>query len=129
MSNINTFSRAGIAISIDDYGSGLSSLAYLKQIPAHELKIDRAFVSGLTSSHRDPLLVRSTIDLAHALDMEVTAEGVDNAMSMALLKVMGCDMIQGYHVSKPLSFDDLNGFLGSFSAEIDLSPPQRVILK
>ena len=124
LANIRAFSDAGIAISIDDYGSGLSSLTYLKQIPAHELKIDKHFVTGLTSSHRDPLLVRSTIDLAHALDMEVTAEGVDNPMSLALLQVMGCDMVQGYHVSKPMALEELIKFLDDFSAESFLKRPQ-----
>ncbi len=123
--HIRAFSEAGIAIAIDDYGSGLSSLSYLKQIPAHELKIDRAFVSGLTTSQRDPLLVRSTIDLAHALEMEVTAEGVDNAMSLALLRVMGCDMVQGYHISRPLPFDELCLFLDAFSAETFERPAIR----
>lgn len=105
------FSAAGIRIAIDDYGSGLSSLAYLKQLPAHELKIDKLFISGLTKSHRDPLLVRSSIDLAHALEMEVTAEGVDDAMSLMLLRAMGCDLIQGYLVARPMALPALIGFL------------------
>ncbi|HQR91065.1 MAG TPA: EAL domain-containing protein, partial [Caulobacter sp.] len=67
LANLQSFAAAGLKIAIDDYGSGLSSLSYLKQLPAHELKIDKLFISQLTSSHRDPLLVRSTIDLAHAL--------------------------------------------------------------
>jgi EAL domain-containing protein (putative c-di-GMP-specific phosphodiesterase class I)/GGDEF domain-containing protein len=111
MGHLRAFREAGIRIAIDDYGSGLSSLAYLKQLPAHELKIDKMFVSGLVDSHRDPLLVRSSIDLAHALEMEVTAEGVDNPMSLALLRVMGCDMLQGYLIAPPLPFDGLVAFL------------------
>ena len=101
----------GVAITIDDYGAGLSSLAYLKQLPATELKIDKLFVTQLTSSHRDPLIVRSTIDLAHALEMEVVAEGVETAASLALLSVMGCDMVQGYLISRPLALDALLDFL------------------
>jgi EAL domain-containing protein (putative c-di-GMP-specific phosphodiesterase class I)/GGDEF domain-containing protein len=111
LANLRDFTAAGIKIAIDDYGSGLSSLAYLKQLPAHELKIDRLFVSGLTDSHRDPLIVRSSIDLAHALEMEVTAEGVDDAMSLSLLRVMGCDLLQGYYISPPIPFDALTAFL------------------
>ncbi|MBO9546968.1 EAL domain-containing protein [Caulobacter sp.] len=102
LANLKLLVDAGLKIAIDDYGSGLSSLSYLKQMPAHELKIDKMFISSLTSSHRDPLLVRSTIDVAHALGMEVTAEGVETAGVLALLRVMGCDHIQGYFVSKPL---------------------------
>lgn len=101
----------GVAITIDDYGAGLSSLAYLKQLPAQELKIDKLFVTQLASSHRDPLIVRSTIDLAHALDMEVVAEGVETATSLALLSVMGCDMVQGYLISRPLALENLLAFL------------------
>ncbi|MES2441513.1 MAG: GGDEF domain-containing phosphodiesterase [Pseudomonadota bacterium] len=111
LANLHAFTEAGIRIAIDDYGSGLSSLAYLKQLPAHELKIDRLFVSGLTDSHRDPLIIRSSIDLAHALEMEVTAEGVDDAMSLQLLRVMGCDMLQGYFISPPVGLADFQAFL------------------
>ncbi|RDE06076.1 EAL domain-containing protein [Sphingomonas aracearum] len=109
--NLNKFARAGITIAIDDYGAGLSSLAYLKQLPARELKIDKLFVLQLTSSNRDPLIVRSTIDLAHALEMEVTAEGVETEAAMALLTVMGCDMAQGFLISRPLSLDAFRAFL------------------
>jgi EAL domain-containing protein (putative c-di-GMP-specific phosphodiesterase class I)/GGDEF domain-containing protein len=109
--DLSAFAAAGIRIAIDDYGSGWSSLAYLKKLPAHELKIDRMFISELTSSHRDPLLVRSTIDLAHALGMEVTAEGVEQAASLALLRVMGCDLIQGYLIARPMPVSDLETFL------------------
>jgi EAL domain-containing protein (putative c-di-GMP-specific phosphodiesterase class I) len=109
--NLHLFADAGIKIAIDDYGAGLSSLAYLKQLPANELKIDRMFISGLSSSHRDPLLVRSTIDLAHALDMEVTAEGVDSPAAMALLKVMGCDVVQGFLLAMPMPLGELRAFL------------------
>jgi EAL domain-containing protein (putative c-di-GMP-specific phosphodiesterase class I)/GGDEF domain-containing protein len=112
LANLRDFTDAGIRIAIDDYGSGLSSLAYLKQLPAHELKIDRLFVSGLTESHRDPLIIRSSIDLAHALEMEVTAEGVDDAMALSLLRVMGCDLLQGYFISPPVPLADLLTFLG-----------------
>jgi len=117
--NLHLFADAGIKIAIDDYGAGLSSLAYLKQLPAHELKIDRMFISGLSSSHRDPLLVRSTIDLAHALDMEVTAEGVDSPAALALLKVMGCDVIQGFLIAMPMAMGDLRSFL---DARTDATP-------
>lgn len=103
----------GIPIAIDDYGAGLSSLAYLKQLPACELKIDKMFVLELTSSHRDPLIVRSTIDLAHAMEMEVTAEGVETPAALALLTVMGCDLVQGFLLSRPLTLPDLQLYLAT----------------
>lgn len=119
-----------IAVSIDDYGSGMSSLAYLKELPATELKIDKLFISGLTSSHRDPLIVRSTIDLAHALQMGVVAEGVESPATLALLRIMGCDYAQGYLISPALPVADLKRFLASGAYRVTfantaatLSPP------
>ncbi|MEM8785252.1 MAG: EAL domain-containing protein [Pseudomonadota bacterium] len=86
---IHGFADQGIQISIDDYGSGLSSLAYLKRIPASELKIDKEFVLNIDKNNRDALLVRSTVDLAHSLGMKVTAEGVETKTAAALLAGMG----------------------------------------
>jgi EAL domain-containing protein (putative c-di-GMP-specific phosphodiesterase class I) len=111
IAHLHVFADMGIDLAIDDYGAGLSSLAYLKQLPAKELKIDKMFVMQLTSSHRDPLIVRSTIDLAHALEMEVTAEGVETQSALALLSVMGCDMVQGYLLSRPIGIAALKVFL------------------
>ena len=113
--HLRRIADAGIDIAIDDYGVGLSSLVYLKQFPAKELKIDKSFISGLTASHRDPLIVRSTIDLAHALEMEITAEGVEDAMTQALLQAMGCDQIQGYHLARPMPIGDLAAFLTQYA--------------
>lgn len=110
---LDRFAAAGIAVSLDDYGSGLSSLTYLKQIRADELKIDKSFILGLDDSARDALLVKSTIDLAHGLGMKVTAEGVETPTALALLRGMGCDMAQGYLIGRPVSFaallERLNG--------------------
>lgn len=122
--HLNKFADIGISLAIDDYGAGLSSLAYLKQLPAKELKIDKMFVMQLTSSNRDPLIVRSTIDLAHALEMEVTAEGVETPAALALLSVMGCDMVQGYLISRPLGFDAFRKFLDedAYKSSTGLAP-------
>ena len=109
--NFQRLAAAGIRLSIDDYGSGHSSLAYLKELPADELKIDKLFVSGMTSSNRDPLIVRSTIDLAHALGMRVVAEGVESHATLALLRVMGCDVAQGFFISPALRIEQLETFL------------------
>ncbi|RYG75829.1 MAG: EAL domain-containing protein, partial [Alphaproteobacteria bacterium] len=109
--HLQRFADIGVTLAIDDYGAGLSSLAYLKKLPARELKIDKMFVMQLTSSNRDPLIVRSTIDLAHALEMEVVAEGVETPSALALLTVMGCDMVQGFLISRPLGYDGFRKFL------------------
>lgn len=116
LENLKLFSRAGVKLAIDDYGSGLSSLAYLQQLPAHVLKIDQTFISQLTSSHRDPLLVRSTIELGHALDLEVVGEGVEDAETLALLTMMGCDLVQGYYIGRPMELPDLLDYLRSHAA-------------
>jgi EAL domain-containing protein (putative c-di-GMP-specific phosphodiesterase class I)/GGDEF domain-containing protein len=104
---IERFSAAGVGVSIDDYGSGLSSLAYLKRIRADELKIDKAFVMSLDESAKDALLVKSTIDLAHSLGMTITAEGVETPTALALLRGMGCDTAQGYLIARPLALSGL----------------------
>lgn len=124
--HLKIFAEIGVVIAIDDYGAGLSSLAYLKQLPARELKIDKLFVTQLTSSNRDPLIVRSTIDLAHAMEMEVVAEGVETPAAMALLSVMGCDMIQGFLISRPIGIEALIPFLDTelhFSESPNLDSP------
>ncbi len=107
---IERFRNAGVDISIDDFGTGLSSLAYLKQINGHELKIDKALINDITESQRDALIVRSTIDLAHGLGLKVTAEGVETANAFQLLAAMGCDNIQGYLVAKPMPLTELMTF-------------------
>ncbi|MBU4432821.1 MAG: EAL domain-containing protein [Alphaproteobacteria bacterium] len=115
---LERFDAAGISVSIDDYGSGLSSLAYLKQIRADELKIDKAFVMTLQAGGKDALLVKSTIDLAHSLGMKVTAEGVETREALAVLRLMGCDLAQGYHVARPMGLAALTAFLEGWSIEL-----------
>jgi EAL domain-containing protein (putative c-di-GMP-specific phosphodiesterase class I)/GGDEF domain-containing protein len=112
LEHIELFAAAGIRIAIDDYGSGLSSLAYLRQLPAHELKIDKLFIQNISTNKRDALLVRSTIDLAHGLGMAVVAEGVETPAAFALLASMSCDMAQGYLVSRPETLEELSAMLG-----------------
>ncbi len=108
---IDRFAARGIGVSIDDYGTGLSSLAYLKQIRADELKIDKSFVLKVGESQKDALLVRSTIDLAHSLGLKVTAEGVESNVALSLLAGMGCDLAQGFHIARPMPFKELLIFL------------------
>lgn len=112
LENIKLFASKGVRIAIDDYGSGLSSLAYLKQLPAHELKIDKLFIESSTNSQRDALLVRSTIDLAHGLGLEVVAEGVETPGVFALLASMKCDLSQGYLIARPATVEELIAILG-----------------
>ena len=111
LKTLHQWKQAGIILSIDDYGTGQSSLAYLKRIPASELKLDRTFVAELIKSQRDRMLVKATVDLAHNLDMTLTAEGVEDGETLAALQLMGCDLAQGYGLCRPCSVMELIGFL------------------
>lgn len=103
----------GVATSIDDYGTGYSSLAYIKQLPVTELKIDRAFVSGMEADHRNAAIVRSTIELGHNLGLVVVAEGVETDHELAELQRFGCDIAQGYRFAKPMGPSDLEAWLAA----------------
>jgi EAL domain-containing protein (putative c-di-GMP-specific phosphodiesterase class I) len=98
----------GVQISIDDYGTGLSTLEYLKRIPATEIKIDRSFVSAISRSPSDRLLVNSTIQLAHSLGQKVVAEGVEDEETLQSLAAMHCDVAQGYLIGRPTTFRALS---------------------
>ncbi len=95
----------GIKISIDDYGTGLSTLDYLKKIPATEIKIDQSFVKGIVENRSDRLMVQSTISLAHSLDRKVVAEGIEDSDTLDLLIQMGCDVGQGFAIGRPMSIE------------------------
>ncbi|TPG40608.1 EAL domain-containing protein [Sphingomonas koreensis] len=99
----------GIKLSIDDYGTGQSTLSYLKQLPAREIKIDKSFVLGLETNRSDQAMVRSTIELAHELGYSVVAEGIETEGVLDVLAGMGCDTGQGWHIGKPLAADDFFG--------------------
>ena len=103
----------GIRISLDDFGSGYSSLSYLKRLPTDILKVDRSFTKGLGLEVEDTAIVQTVVDLAHILGMEVVAEGVEIEEQETLLKEMGCDFGQGYHFSKPLPPEEASELLGS----------------
>jgi len=92
----------GVHISIDDFGTGYSSLATLKRFPLHTLKVDREFVKDLTTSNKDAALIQAIVTLAHGLDLDVIAEGVETAEQQEFLRSIGCDAMQGYLFSKPL---------------------------
>ncbi len=99
--------RMGIHLSIDDYGTGYASLAYLRTLPVSEIKIDQSFVRGLASNGADEIIVRSTIELAHNLRLKVVAEGVESEEALTQLVLLGCDQAQGYYLSRPLSAQQL----------------------
>jgi diguanylate cyclase (GGDEF)-like protein len=97
----------GCRLAIDDYGTGYSSLSYLRHLPVHELKIDKTFVMGMARDASDAVIVRSTIDLAHNMGLAVVAEGVEDEATFEQLRALGCDMVQGYWLSRPLGHAEI----------------------
>ena len=92
----------GVRIVIDDYGSGYSSLSYLKHLPVNGIKIDRSFVMNMEHDASDAVIVRSTIELGRSLGLTVVAEGVETAANWAELKRLGCELAQGFYLSRPV---------------------------
>jgi EAL domain-containing protein (putative c-di-GMP-specific phosphodiesterase class I)/CHASE2 domain-containing sensor protein len=107
IATLSELRATGIRLAVDDYGTGQSTLSYLKHLPVHELKIDKSFVTDLHDNTSDQILVRSTIDLAHELGLVVVAEGVEDQRCLDILRDLGCDYAQGYFIGKPLLPDDL----------------------
>ena len=91
--------QMGLLITVDDFGTGHSSLAHLHRLPIDSIKIDKSFVMKMATETQDAVIVRSMIHLAHNLNLRVVAEGVENRQTMDMLRTMGCDMAQGYHIS------------------------------
>jgi EAL domain-containing protein (putative c-di-GMP-specific phosphodiesterase class I) len=108
---LNQLHAVGVRISLDDYGTGYSSLAYLREFPIDELKLDKTFAMGMLRDQTSWIIVRSTIELAHALDMTIVAEGVEDDVVRDELVALGCDIGQGYFWSRPLAATELNRWL------------------
>ena len=111
----------GVRLSIDDLGTGYSSLAYLQRLPVHEVKIDRSFVAAFPDEAAHAV-VGAIVDLAHRLDRCVVAEGVEDAATMEALHGLGCDVAQGYHVARPMPAEKMSQFL----ADRDARRPQQL---
>ncbi len=107
MEILNEFHQLGFGVSIDDFGTGYSSLAYLKNLPADEIKIDKSFVLNMANDKKDESIVKGAVDLAHALGLKVVAEGIEDKETLNILTEMGCDYAQGYYMAKPMPRDDL----------------------
>ncbi len=105
----------GVRISIDDFGTGHSSLAQLKNIPVHELKVDKSFVFGICDDSQNEAIVRATVDLAHSMDLSVVAEGVEDEATMRRVTSLGCEYAQGYFLSKPAPAEEITEFLQKYT--------------
>jgi EAL domain-containing protein (putative c-di-GMP-specific phosphodiesterase class I) len=98
----------GIELSIDDFGTGFSSLTYLRRLPVTELKLDRTFLSGAAGDERAVAVIRSTVDLAHSLGLRIVAEGIENLETLALVDNLGCDAAQGYLMGRPVPSEEFD---------------------
>ena len=107
LDNITRLDATGVLLSVDDFGTGYSSLSHLQKLPVDELKIDKSFVQDMDRNANDATIVRSMIELAHNLGMEVTAEGVETQRIWDMLKSLGCDLSQGYFMAEPMPADEL----------------------
>lgn len=108
---LDQLAAIGVRLSIDDFGTGHSSLLHLKRMPVHTLKVDKSFVIDMDSDEESASIVRATIDLAHSLGLSVTAEGVESAVVLEMLKEMGCDFCQGYYVGMPMPRQEMQEWL------------------
>ena len=108
---LDRLGELGVTVAIDDFGSGYSSLNYLRRLPVDVLKIDKSFVLNMVSSEHDAVIVRSTIDLAHNLGLSVVAEGVETLEIWDRLAALGCDTAQGYYISRPIPAAALDEWL------------------
>jgi EAL domain-containing protein (putative c-di-GMP-specific phosphodiesterase class I) len=106
-----------ISLSIDDFGTGFSSLQQLYQLPFDELKIDRMFVNGLPDDDEARAIVRATVDMAHALNIKVCAEGVETLAALGYLESVDCDRVQGFLISRAVPAAEFEGFLGNWNGQ------------
>src|SRR5205823_10336961 len=118
MEVLSRLREMGVGISIDDFGTGYSSLAYLKRLPVDELKIDKSFVANMATDENDAAIVRSTIGLAHDLGLTVVAEGIEDQAAWDILEQLGCDVAQGYLISRPLPAPEVADWLASWNPRV-----------
>jgi len=113
---ITRITNLGVQISIDDFGTGYSQLTYLKRLPASEIKIDRSFVQDMLVSTTDLAIVQATIGLAHALNLRAVGEGVESQAQADRLALLGCDLMQGFFIGRPMPIDRLRVWLDAWHA-------------
>lgn len=117
--------QLGVRISVDDYGTGFASLAYLRELPVDELKLDQSFLIGVPGNAKALSIVRSTIELAHALGLQIVTEGVETQDTLELVTALGCDAAQGYFIGRPASAADLSGTPGGLAGPVHWNRQSR----
>ena len=110
---LNQLTSLGLNISIDDFGAGYSSLSYLKQLPAAEIKLDRSLIMDITHNESSRIIVKASVDMAHSLGYKVVAEGVEDTETYQLMKTLGCDELQGFWLCKPISLKAISDWLSA----------------
>jgi diguanylate cyclase (GGDEF)-like protein len=118
---VSGLSDLGVRLSVDDYGTGYSSLANLRRLPIDELKIDRSFVTPMLKDESDLIIVRSTINLAHDLGLKIIAEGVEDEPTLEHLAALGCDLAQGFHLSHPMAPDEFAKWISEATAALAIA--------
>ncbi len=121
LSVLQELNQANIKLSIDDFGTGHSSLSYIRKLPVQEIKIDRSFVGEMDKNKGDATIVKTTVNMCHDLGFEVVAEGVENQEILEMLDDMQCDVIQGYHIARPMNVDDMLSWLSKTEWHINRS--------
>ncbi len=116
---VRRLSAMGVRLAIDDFGTGYSSLAYLRDLPVHQLKIDRSFVSGLGERKRDASVVASIVSIAHELGLEVLAEGVETPAQLESLRAVGVDLVQGWLFSKAVDADEIPAMVARYAPDAE----------
>ena len=110
---MRALAEVGVRLAVDDYGTGYSSLEYLLKLPIDEIKLDRAFSVDLVDELRSVAIVRSTVDLTHALGLRMVAEGVEDERTLTILQDLGCDLVQGWHLGRPMPADRFGTLLAA----------------
>jgi EAL domain-containing protein (putative c-di-GMP-specific phosphodiesterase class I) len=123
---LGSLEARGVRLSMDDFGTGHSSLAYLDRLPVHEVKIDQSFVFRVEKDPTDSTIVRATVTLAHDLGLRVVAEGVENDLAKSLVAEMGCDLYQGYGLARPMPAGELLAWLTRHDAHMLATRAARV---
>jgi EAL domain-containing protein (putative c-di-GMP-specific phosphodiesterase class I) len=122
---LKELSALGVRISIDDFGAGYTSLGQLTNLPVDELKIDKSFVMTMLEDASNNVIVRSVVDLGHNLGLTIVAEGVETEQALTALRNLGCDVAQGYHLSRPIPADAINTWLLGRTITIAPTPPEH----
>jgi diguanylate cyclase len=124
--NLSRLGRMGVLLAIDDFGTGYSSLASLRRLPVNTIKIDKSFIIGMAADPNDEIIVRTTIDLGHNLGLTVVAEGVEGREAWDLLSTLGCDLAQGYYLSRPMPAFKLTRWLKGRIKSRTVGMPSRL---